>query len=189
MSSPSRLFGCAGNNGDNDIMRIRQITVAVAVLWCVTTFQAHGFYNPTAGRWPNRDPINELGFQLLSHSRQKFNLEEEKQLYGFVHNDPMNQVDADGRVAVIPIFFYGNAIGNIGIACYSCKKLNECLETSRDYTIRAGERLDPEEFQEWLRIAKPGSECVGLAKDCGVRVISATFWVAGRLLILKYMAK
>jgi RHS repeat-associated protein len=145
-------------------------------------------YSATMGKWANRDPINEPGFNLLIHSQNLFNWDEEKNLYGFVHNDPMNLVDADGRVPVVAMFFYGNAIGNIGIACYSCKKLDECLETAKKYTQRAGEKLDPEKFQEWIRAAKPGSECIGLAEDCGVRVISATFWVAGRLLILRYLA-
>jgi RHS repeat-associated protein len=153
-------------------------------------YYGYRFYDPYLQRWLNRDPINEPGFNLLIHSQNPFNLDEEKNLYGFARNNPVMYYDADGRfVPVVAIFFYGNAIGNIGIACYSCKKMNDCLETAKDYTKRAGEGMDPEKFQEWLRATKPGSECTGLMKDCGVRVIQATFWVAGCLLILNYLAK
>jgi len=50
-----------------------------------------------AVKWPNRDPINELGFQLLSHSGQTFNLEEERHPYTFLDNAPLADVDADGQ--------------------------------------------------------------------------------------------
>jgi RHS repeat-associated protein len=50
------------------------------------SYYGHRYYSPTPGRWPNRDPIEE---------RSGINL------YGFVHNNPVNVVDADGRVAVI----------------------------------------------------------------------------------------
>jgi RHS repeat-associated protein len=169
-------------------MKANRMLLLAVLLGAWFAREAQAFYNPSAGRWLNRDPINESGAHLLIQNQNTFNRDEEKNLYGFVQNNSVNLVDADGRVPVVAIFFYGNAIGNIGIACYSCKKLNNCLETARDYTQRAGEKLDPEEFQEWLRAAKPGVECRGLMKDCGVRVISATFWVAGRILILRYLA-
>jgi hypothetical protein len=60
-------------------------------------------YRTASGRakWPNRDPINEPGFNLLIGSQDAFNFDEEKNLYAFVHNDPLNKIDPDGRWAAI----------------------------------------------------------------------------------------
>lgn len=44
-------------------------------------YYGYRFYNPSTGRWPNRDPIGELG---------GYNL------YGFVGNDPIRRVDLFG---------------------------------------------------------------------------------------------
>ena len=54
---------------------------------CTGNFGArtgHRFYNPDTGRWLNRDPIEETGG---------------KNIYGIAHNDPLNRVDIDGRIA------------------------------------------------------------------------------------------
>jgi len=179
---PIRVTGPAANQNPFRFSTKRTCNTSDLVLY------EYRVYSPSTGRWANRDPINEPGFNLLIRTQNPFDWDEEKNLCGFVHNDPMKLVDADGRAPVVAMFFYGNAIGNIGIACYSCKKLDECLESAKKHTRRAGEKLDPEKFQEWIRAAKPGSECIGLAEDCGVRVISAIFWVSGRLLILRYLA-
>jgi RHS repeat-associated protein len=64
-------------------------------------YYGYRYYDPSMGRWPNRDPINELGFNLLIRSQNPFNLDEEKNLYGFVRNNPVTLVDSDGRA--IPI--------------------------------------------------------------------------------------
>ena len=44
------------------------------------------YYNPSTGRWPNRDPIGERGGMNL---------------YGFVGNSPLNRVDRLGLDAAI----------------------------------------------------------------------------------------
>ena len=43
------------------------------------------YYNPTTGRWISRDPIGEEGGLNL---------------YGFVGNDPVKQIDPDGRYVI-----------------------------------------------------------------------------------------
>jgi len=53
-------------------------------------------YNPIIGRWLSRDPINDPGLKLLIRSQYQYNWDEEKNLYGFVHNDPMNRHDPRG---------------------------------------------------------------------------------------------
>jgi hypothetical protein len=64
-------------------------------------YYGYRYYDPSTGRWPNRDPINELGFNLLIGNPDGFNFDEEKNLYAFVHNDPLNKIDPDGRWAAI----------------------------------------------------------------------------------------
>ena len=56
-------------------------------------------YQSVPGRsgWPSRDPINEIGLQTLNRSRRSFDRNQEKDLYGFVANNPVNFVDIDGR--------------------------------------------------------------------------------------------
>ncbi|MCW5556147.1 MAG: hypothetical protein KIS67_28835 [Verrucomicrobiae bacterium] len=51
------------------------------------------YLHPKLGRWPNRDPINELGFNLLIRGQNPFNIEEEKNLYAFVRNNPVSFLD------------------------------------------------------------------------------------------------
>jgi len=46
------------------------------------------YYNPSTGRWPSRDPINELGFKVLTRKGRRVSLTEEKNLYTFVCNLP-----------------------------------------------------------------------------------------------------
>jgi RHS repeat-associated protein len=61
------------------------------------------FYDPHLQRWPNRDPIEEPGSKLLRGERPKYRvdgeliddmrLDEEKNLYHFVFNDPISRYD------------------------------------------------------------------------------------------------
>ena len=50
----------------------------------------------TLGLWLSRDPINEPGLNLLIRSQNPYNWHEERNLYGFVHNNPMDRHDALG---------------------------------------------------------------------------------------------
>ena len=59
------------------------ITFLVTLLACVDLAQA--YYNPEAGRWLNRDPIEERGGVNL---------------YGFVGNDPAQGVDLLGNIVI-----------------------------------------------------------------------------------------
>src|SRR6266516_4604518 len=61
-------------------------------------FLYYGFryYNPSTGRWPNRDPLNELGFKVLTRRVQPFNLKEENNLYRFVGNAPLDKPESLG---------------------------------------------------------------------------------------------
>jgi uncharacterized protein RhaS with RHS repeats len=63
-------------------------TIRVLLLTALAglSFQAHvsAFYNPSTGRWPNRDPISERGG---------------KNLYAFADNTPITHIDLDGRAS------------------------------------------------------------------------------------------
>lgn len=55
--------------------------VLSSILWIAMNQTAHAFYNPSSGRWLNRDPLGELGGLNL---------------YGFVYNDPVQRFDPFG---------------------------------------------------------------------------------------------
>jgi hypothetical protein len=52
-------------------------------------------------RWPNRDPINELGHQALRAKQSSRIRPNDGNLYGFVHNNPLSKIDPDGRHPVV----------------------------------------------------------------------------------------
>ena len=52
-------------------------------------------YSPTLGRWPNRDPIGEFGFETLRRQRTR-GFASAGNLYGFVNNNPLNSFDVFG---------------------------------------------------------------------------------------------
>lgn len=56
----------------------------------------HRYYSPSTGRWPNHDPINELGFKKLTRHNERFNRKEESNLYRFVANNPLIYYDLSG---------------------------------------------------------------------------------------------
>lgn len=47
------------------LMKTRQIMVLTVLLGLWAAPDGLTFYNPETGRWPNRDPIRELGFEAL----------------------------------------------------------------------------------------------------------------------------
>jgi len=56
-------------------------------------YYGYRYYDPATGRWPNRDPIGELGFNVQKRNAIYFAVVEEKNLYGFVANDAPNKWD------------------------------------------------------------------------------------------------
>jgi RHS repeat-associated protein len=84
------------------------MAVRIILLWFGLAGPASGYYDPSVQRWLNRDPINEPGFKLLTRNTRAFIAEEEKNLYGFVMNDPTSHLDARGLLLG---FSYGNWCG------------------------------------------------------------------------------
>lgn len=74
-------------------------------------YYLYRYYDPNLQRWPNRDPLGELGFESGRHrmalsSRhlplRSSELLESPNLYEFVGNDPVDEADIDGRQCFIP---------------------------------------------------------------------------------------
>ena len=79
-------------------MKTMKMMLLALVLGWVGADTCQAYYNPGTGRWPNRDPLGELGGLNL---------------YGFLSNDPTADVDSDGRSPVI----IGGAIIAVVAAC------------------------------------------------------------------------
>ena len=62
----------------------------------VWTETASAFYNPSTGRWLNRDPIGELGHQRLPTGRGSRFRSGDGNLYCFVGNNPLTKFDLLG---------------------------------------------------------------------------------------------
>jgi len=56
----------------------------------------HRDYEAPIGRWLSRDPIDERGLKVLTGNRGRFNRDAEKNLYGFVGNNPITRIDRLG---------------------------------------------------------------------------------------------
>jgi len=75
---------------------------------------ANAFYDPTTGRWLNRDPLGDEAFLMQQMQGKPFEeqvrLQEEsfKNPYRFVDNDPVNKFDPLG-LAVVGIYGFGPA--------------------------------------------------------------------------------
>jgi len=67
-------------------------------LWVLlsATHLASAFYDPSLGRWVNRDPIKELGHFALRYRHSVQIGIKEKNSYTFVKNSPIDRVDTLG---------------------------------------------------------------------------------------------
>jgi hypothetical protein len=71
-------------------------------LFLLVVFEAHAFYSPSTGRWLNRDPILENGFQRtsLASPQDSPKLHDDQNDYCFVDNDSSDQPDRLGLTSV-----------------------------------------------------------------------------------------
>lgn len=96
-------------------MKTKQIgmTICACMIW-ITSHEAQAFYNPTTGRWPSRDPLEEQGGLNL---------------YGFVSNDPLSKVDPFGEYETD--FHYYAIYYLFRSKCYSEKDANTVAWSSQ----------------------------------------------------------
>ena len=95
-------------------------------------YYGYRFYNPTSGRWLSRDPINEGGHRLLHRGTHHYSaVEEEPNLWRFVGNQPVQEVDALGlkKVRYVPDEIDRLAAGACGLAVFFtslCERIEFC---------------------------------------------------------------
>ncbi|MGB0579073.1 MAG: RHS repeat-associated core domain-containing protein [Limisphaerales bacterium] len=134
----------------------------------------HRFYNPDSGRWLNRDPSEERGGLNLC---------------AFVFNNPMGAIDPDGQVPWLFVAGLTKATYHFVLACYYCAKANQCKNAAQDAINRAAAQFsDLQDLMDWLRTAKPGTECGPLAAQCAQQSLQFTVWLMGSV-VLKYGVK
>jgi hypothetical protein len=84
------------------------IPMVALIAWLLSPQTAHCFYNPSAGRWLSRDPIQEPGFReyalrdLSDDTRFALELAEDFNGYDFASNDSIDQTDLVGLAARKP---------------------------------------------------------------------------------------
>ena len=176
-------------------MKTNRVMLLVLALLGVTLVQnARAFYNPSTGRWPKRDPINELGFNLLIRNPGVFNPEEEKNLYGFCNNNPLTNIDPDGReilTVAITAWSIGKGVSHLICGAYNCSEAMKCRNRAQELLDKATPGLQSTDAEtglkwaEWLRAAKPGVECAELWAACGKEAALTAQWVVGGY-IVKY---
>ena len=119
-----RLVASTGTLASGNLMRFS------SKLWVQSSsgstglyYYGYRFYDPTSQRWLNRDPLGDE-FRRLRYLRGKSSAEVARvftqtiNLYDFDANDPINRIDADGRLWSWPAVGAGAAIGAVGGACY-----------------------------------------------------------------------
>ena len=72
------------------------LIVGTATLLAAASAQA--FFDPHIGRWANRDPVGEPGFQLVRADQNAAEIPSPN-LYAFVSNDPIDNIDPFGLAA------------------------------------------------------------------------------------------
>ena len=101
--------------------------ISAVLLWLAFAPVAQAFYNPSTGRWLNRDPIGEAGFTLLTNGKHAASGAQEEgeserglptqpdglNLYRFVSNDPIGGYDAFGlwELRCRPLAGFGKVTG------------------------------------------------------------------------------
>jgi RHS repeat-associated protein len=156
-------------------------------------YYGHRYYNPSTGRWPNRDPLGEPGHELLKEQSGNFSLAGELRfddsegegweipestfmnLYGFVGNSPIYAVDPNGEWTWVPRVV--QACGRFIVKGYqryqSVKTARKALAATCD-TIWAG-------YKVACAVGCHGSTCEEVSK--GYKATLAC--VEGRELYLK----
>lgn len=118
--------------------KLRWLIVTVIALTGLLP-SARAFYAPAEQRWLNRDPISEMGFELLHAHKRSALVSADGNLFRMVLNDPANQVDPYGLIRwEFPCSAGHSAAcaascGALGVK--SCRGWEEDIEYSNGYQI------------------------------------------------------
>jgi len=113
-------------------------------------------YGTASGRrkWPNRDPINELGFRVLHHGAGSVNGSSGPNLYTFVRNEPVFAMDPFGLSLWVCT---SRAFGIIGIShVYMWDDRKETPKGKHDCSMQ-GSSGNPNTHDDSLKGPLPGS--------------------------------
>lgn len=87
-------------------MKTINCRILAAVVGAIAALNLHASYDPSTGRWCSRDPIHEISFRTMSHSRPITFREKEINSYLFVLNNPIEKWDyrglAEGGYVIFP---------------------------------------------------------------------------------------
>ena len=120
--------------------RRRRWLITSLLLWLAAMPLAQAFYDPSTGRWINRDPLGELGFEIsmrnTSLAPHFADVVEDANLFRFIHNGTPNRIDSDGRAVPVAIAGYAGACicwrvivaGVLMIGQAICSKKEELME-------------------------------------------------------------
>ena len=138
------------------------------------------YYWPEVGRFVSQDPIGA-----------------EANAYGYGANNPATYVDPSGELTArgiggaikkgwrtaAPYFrpiATGMAVAHTGAGGYLAWQCARCLSRATDMCRRAKQKLSAERYREWLKAAKPGTECIGVCLESGAQFGAAAGWWLGR---------
>jgi len=118
-------------------------------------YYGYRFYDPNLQRWPNRDPINELGFQVLHQGAGSATGSSGPNLYTFVSNEPVSAMDPFGLSLWVCT---SRASGIIGINhAYMWDDRKETPKGQRDCSMQ-GSSGKRNTHDDSLKGPKPGVE-------------------------------
>jgi len=72
-------------------------------------YYGYRYYDPSTGRWPNRDPIGEPGFELLRRKQASASTGEPNR-YLFVKNNPLQNIDPEGLDLITITYTNGTTV-------------------------------------------------------------------------------
>lgn len=141
----------------------------VLVLMELIGSSTQAFYDASVGRWLNRDPLGERGFEAY-HERNdlgtgaKAELHAGVNLYQFVANHPTIAIDPDGRAAVI-VIAVGGGVVVVSVACLVSPPCREALgnllrELAKEACRRWPEPPYPKDCDKYR------DACIGSGQDC-----------------------
>jgi RHS repeat-associated protein len=135
---------------------------------------AQAFQDPSLGRWLNRDPLGEPGFEILRGGQADLP-GDGLNLYSFVQNDPIDRTDYLG--------LYGSSIDNAVRTCMALPtpaQRAKCMQDLID-TLGGGKSSKCCVLAAAVQVAKKGAKALGSCSSgdsCAVLKAKQAAWIA-----------